>query len=288
MHEHHKETVVIYHGKCPDGFGGAYAAWKKFGDTVEYIPLTYGKPRPEHMERRNIYFIDLCLGKAEMDSLASTAQSFVVLDHHEGIREVAASFPGVFDSNRSGATIAWKYFHPDTPTPKLICHLEDYDLFRFALPDTKAVNAYLSLEPYDFGRWDEIARMLEDSSARVEILAKGNVYAEHTDKLVQHVAANADLVNFEGYTVYFSGTGVQALTDFVGNFLARKHPPFALVAHPTADGLRVSIRGDGSIDVAEIARRFGGNGHPDAAAFRLAWNTSVPWKEVKEHEDPRH
>ena len=42
-----ERTIVAYHGNCPDGFGGAYAAWKKFGDTAEYLPLSYGKPVPE-------------------------------------------------------------------------------------------------------------------------------------------------------------------------------------------------------------------------------------------------
>ncbi len=285
---HHQQTVIIYHGRCPDGFGGAYAAWKKYGDTAEYIPAQYGKPSPEHMDGRQLFFVDFCYGKEQMDQLASVASSLTVLDHHEGVRDVATTFPGVFDSDRSGATIAWNYFHPDTPIPKLVAHLEDYDLFRFALLDTKAVNAYLSLEPYDFERWDEIARMLEDSSARTEILERGRIYAEHSDKLIEHLAANADLVEFEGYTVYFTGTGVQAFTDFVGNLLARKHPPFALVARPSANGLSVSMRGDGSVDVAEIARRFGGNGHPSAAAFRLTWDTPVPWKLAPKDENPRH
>ncbi len=285
---HHQQTVIIYHGKCPDGFGGAYAAWKKFGDTAEYIPASYGKPSPEHMDGRELYFVDFCYGKEQMDQLASVASSLTVLDHHEGVRNVATTFPGVFDSDRSGATIAWNYFHPDTPIPKLVAHLEDYDLFRFALPDTKAVNAYLSLEPYTFERWDEIARELEDPATRTKILDVGTIYAEHTDKLVEHIAANADLVEFEGYTVYFTGTGVQAMTDFVGNLLARKHPPFALVARPSAKGLSVSLRGDGSVDVAEIARRFGGNGHPSAAAFRLDWGTPVPWKVAPEDEDTGH
>ena len=32
-----KKIVVIYHDQCRDGFGAAYAAWKKFGDDASYI-----------------------------------------------------------------------------------------------------------------------------------------------------------------------------------------------------------------------------------------------------------
>jgi len=43
MNEVNKEIVVLYHANCLDGFGAAYAAWKKFGDTADYIPVQYGE-----------------------------------------------------------------------------------------------------------------------------------------------------------------------------------------------------------------------------------------------------
>ncbi len=285
---HHQQTVIIYHGKCPDGFGGAYAVWKKFGDTVEYIPSSYDRPIPEHMDGRDLIFVDFCYEKKHMDQLAAVAKSITVLDHHEGVRDVATKYPGVFDTNHSGATIAWTYFHPNAPTPKLLTHLEDYDLFRFALPDTKAVNAYLLLEPYDFEHWDEIVRMLEDPETRGKLLERGAIYAEHSDKLIEKAVESADLIEFEGYIVYMSGAGIRAFSDYIGHALAIKHPPFALMVRPVDDGLNISIRGDGSVDVAEIARRFGGNGHTSAAGFRIPWNTQIPWKPAPKDEDTSH
>ncbi len=283
----HEHTVIIYHGKCPDGFGGAYAAWKKFGDSAEYIPMQYGKPIPEHMSGRDIYFVDFCYERERMDELAKVAKSITVLDHHEGVRDVAITFPGIFDPSHSGATIAWAYFHPNEPQPFLFEYLEDYDLFKHALPETKALNAYLTLEPYDFEGWDELAKALEDPQERTKLLERGRVYAEHTDKLIKHIAASADLVEFEGHTVYLSSTVLQAFTDYLGHELATMHPPFALMVRPVADGLRVSLRGDGSIDVAELARRYGGNGHTSAAAFRLPWGAPIPWKPVPKDESTR-
>lgn len=274
----HEQKVIIYHGKCPDGFGGAYAAWKKFGDSVEYIPLQYSKPVPEHMEGRDLVFIDFCFDKEKMDALAEVARSITVLDHHEGVRDVATSFPGVFDSSRSGATIAWEYFHPKEPAPFLFEYLEDYDLYRFELPDTKALNAYLTLEPYEFERWDDIVSQLEQPESRAKLLERGRVYAEHMDKLIEHIGASADLVEFEGHTVYLSGTVLQAISDHLGHILAEKQPPLALMVRPVADGLRVSIRGNGDADVAEMARKYGGNGHPKSAAFFIPWGQPVPWK----------
>src|SRR3989338_9515798 len=47
------KTAILYHANCPDGFGGAYAAWKKFGDSAEYIPVKHGKPIPENLTARS-------------------------------------------------------------------------------------------------------------------------------------------------------------------------------------------------------------------------------------------
>src|SRR5688572_27366216 len=116
----HKQIAVLYHGGCPDGFGGAYAAWKKFGDTADYIPVQYGKPVPNHLEGNDVYFVDFCYPNEIMQPIIASAHSVTVLDHHLGNKANVESMPTfVFDETRSGATIAWSYFHPDTPVPTL-------------------------------------------------------------------------------------------------------------------------------------------------------------------------
>src|SRR4051812_39919236 len=107
------KTAVFYHGDCPDGFGGAYAAWKKFGDEAEYIPLKHGKPFASDVTGKDVYFIDFCYPKEAMEKIAAEAGSFTILDHHEGVADVVKALPNfVYDASRSGASIAWAYFHP--------------------------------------------------------------------------------------------------------------------------------------------------------------------------------
>ncbi len=278
-------TLILYHASCPDGFGGAYAAWKKFGDAAEYIPMQYGNPIPEHMDGRELYFVDFCFEREQMDAIAAVAQSVTVLDHHEGVRAVATSFPGVFDSSRSGATITWGYFHPEKSAPYLFRYLEDYDLFRFSLPGTKELNAYLTLQPYEFDYWDTMVNDFENAVSREEILERGRLYAEHMDKLIKSIGSRAKLVEFEGHTVYFSSTVLQAITDYLGHELAQKQPPFAMMVRAAVDGVRVSLRSNGTFDVANVARKYGGNGPPGAAAFSIPWGAPIPWKATPEKKD---
>ncbi len=281
---------VFYHGSCPDGFGGAYAAWKKFGDSAQYIPLSRGDDELPDVTGAEVYFIDFVYEKERMDEIAAKAKSLVALDHHAGVREVTESFPGsIFDNDRSGATLAWHYFHPESLTPRLLSFVEDDDLFLFTLPDTRAVISYMSVQPYTFEFWDEVARMLDDSHESETFLLKTRIYAEYFELLADLSVRHAKLVEFEGHQVYFATAHpFKPMKSLVGNLLAKKQGPFALVVAAHPKGFGVSIRGDGSIDVSLIAQKYGGNGHASSSGFLVPAGGEMPWTIVEEpDENPR-
>ncbi|MEK7114353.1 MAG: hypothetical protein AAB850_02275 [Patescibacteria group bacterium] len=286
MHEHHKEIAVLYHGGCPDGFGGAYAAWKKFGDTAEYIPVKHGRPVPEGLEGRKLYFVDFCYPQEIMDNIVKTVTSVVVLDHHLGNRDVVENISEhIFDEKRSGATIAWSYFHPDIPIPLLLKYVEDGDLYAFKLPDSRAVIAYTYAQPFHFDVWDMLAEKLENAAERSFLVERGKIYAEYLAILVEQLSNKATLVSFEGFECYLT-TAPDMFASDVGNRLARIKPPVGIAVNFHGDVMNVSLRSDPSVDVSAIARKYGGNGHPQASAFRLKWGDPLPWTILKEHENP--
>ncbi len=282
-------TVVFYHKGCPDGFGGAYAAWKKFGDAAEYVALARGGEPLQDVTGADVYFIDFILPQEEMDAVRAQAARLVALDHHAGVREVTESMPEfVFDNDRSGASIAWGYFHPETALPRLLAYVEDDDLFRFTLPDTRPVVSYLTTQPFTFESWDEIAALLESPAEAEPFLAKLRTYSEYFEILADLAVEHAKLVSFEGYEIYFATAHpMKPMKSLVGNLLARKHGPFALVVSAHPKGYGVSIRGDGSVDVSAIARKYGGNGHKDSSGFLIPAGTPVPWTLVETDEDTR-
>lgn len=279
-----ERTVILYHGGCPDGFGGAYAAWKKFGDAAEYIPLRHQKPAPEGLADAHLYFIDFCFPKDQMDELEKIAGSLTVLDHHEGVRTIVESMPEhVYDVARSGATIAWSYFHLDIPVPLFLKYVQDGDLYKFELDESRPLLAYLYSYPFEFGIWDTLCAEVEDDAKRAEMVRRGEVFKEHSDALIRNLAERAKLVRFEGYECYFVSS-ISALTSDLGNFLARKQGPMALAVQARPDGIRVSLRGDGSVDVAKIAQKYGGNGHPNSSAFSLPWGAPLPWEKIEDED----
>lgn len=280
-----KDIVVIYHKKCPDGFGAAYAAWKKFGDKAQYIEMGYRGDLPEGLEGKEVYILDFALEQpGAMDHLTKIAKRVVALDHHESSKELTEKAADhVFDMDRSGATIAWKYFHPDEPMPRLMMYLEDGDLYRNSLPETEEVFAYLVVQPDDFHVWDSIVHALDDDTERAALLAKATAYNEYFEQLCQISVEAAKKVRFEGHECYFATTSPSiTLRSRVAHELYMKLPPFALIVRAHPDGYGVSIRGNGTVDVAKIAAKFGGGGHPGSAGFFIPYGSVLPWVEVED------
>lgn len=286
-----KKIVIIYHKRCPDGFGAAYAAWKKYSDMAEYVPAGYGDPLPENLEGREVFLVDFCYDlPGEIEHLKKITKRLVILDHHESARDKVMSVPEhVFDAKRSGATIAWSYFHPDTPVPRLLTHLEDGDLYKYELPDTRDVFSYITAQPDDFKVWDRIAQALDSEKSNKRLLETAREYTKYFETLGQLSIEAAKKVRFEGYECYFATT-LPSITmrSYVAHELYLKLPPIALVVTAHPDGFGVSIRSDGTVNVAEIAEKYNGGGHPGSAGFFIRNGTEMPWVEIEEHENSRH
>ena len=42
--------------------------------------------------------------------------------------------------------------------------------------------------------------------------------------------------------------------------------------------IHVSLRGDGKINLSELAKKYGGGGHKAAAGFAVEGNINFPWQ----------
>jgi len=278
-----KQIVVLYHRKCPDGFGAAYAAWKKFGDMAEYIPVSYGDSIAEGLEGREVFMLDFCYElPGEIERLVATTKRLVIIDHHGSAKQLVESVPEhVFDVAHSGATLAWSYFHPETVSPLLLEYIEDHDLYRHQLPQSEEMATYISIQPRTFETWEKLVQKFDQPASRVNILKTASFYSEYFNALVEMSANEAKKVRFEGYECYFATTHA-AMRSQVADALYTKFPPIALVVSAHPDGFGVSIRSDGSVDVSKIAEKYGGGGHPASSGFFIRNGTDMPWVEVED------
>ncbi|KKP97901.1 MAG: Phosphoesterase, DHHA1 [Parcubacteria group bacterium GW2011_GWD2_38_12] len=273
-----EKIIIIYHGDCHDGFGGAFAAWKKFGDSAAYIPA-HDRAQPEiDITGKETYIIDFSYPKETLLELEQKAERLIVLDHHISAKEsVQAVREHIFDNNLSGAGIAWKYFHPETQIPRLLAYVQANDLWRFTLPHSREVGKFLSTVNFSFSDWEKLAQRFENENDLRSITEHGEIYCEYFDFICDDLVKQAELVEFDGHKV-LAVNAPRIFRSELGHKLALKHPPFAIVWGEHQGIWQFSLRGDGSIDLTEIAGRYGGGGHKNASAFRLPLDAPLPFK----------
>lgn len=293
--------TVFYHADCLDGFGAAYCAWRRFGEAAEFVPLHHGQPwTSERVVGRDVFVLDFSFPRASLEALAAQAKSTLLLDHHatpvrdwEGVLDddpqtgcrqyvdSALALTVAFDMARSGARLAWDHFFSQQAMPWAIALIEDLDLWRFAYPETRAFGRALRLRPFSFDTWERIfaASGLVGDAARSEaferLMVEGGAiesfFAVEVERLAA-AAASVKLPDPDGREV--GGYAVNASAIFsseLGDALAARGGGFGMVWQVVPDGrVKTSLRSRGEVDVARIAERFGGGGHPRAAGFSLS------------------
>lgn len=277
-----KDIVVIYHGQCKDGFGAAYAAWKKFHDTASYIPRKTQTEIPEGLTGKEIYILDYSYPKETLEALISANRSVMVIDHHETAREAVTSLPGnVFDLSHSGAVLAWNHFHPGTQTPRLLLYVEDQDLWKNQLPKTRAFGAALGEAPFTFEAWDHLAETLEDEASLAGFIATGETIARFEEGLIERLLAFKEKVSFEGQSMYAINCS-RLYRSILGHKLATQNEReggigMAIVYYHYEGAFHCSLRSNGEVDVRAIAEKFGGGGHKNAASFEVRDAAHLPF-----------
>lgn len=255
-------TICIYHGNCPDGFGAAYAVWKRFGDEVEYYPATHGGLPPDVADR-DVIMVDFSYRRSVLLQMLSVCNSMIILDHHKTAQADLAELDHpklttVFDMDRSGAIITWDHYHPDTKIPTLLQHIQDRDLWQWKLSASRAVLTALDTHPHKFEVWDNL---WVDELANV-----GKHMLVYYQYMIDDMKSSADLMQLDGHTVPIINAPYFMASD-LGNILAQGHP-FAVIYSVDAAGVRYSLRSaEGGMDVSEIAKSHGGGGHFHAAGF---------------------
>ncbi len=277
-----KDIVILYHAECNDGFGAAWAAWKKFGDEADYIPVYYHKSPPQGLENKEVYTLDFTYSKEIMEKLLKETKRLTSVDHHITQKEaIKLTYQYSYSTKNSGSVLTWKYFHSDKPVPKLLLFIEDIDIWKWEYPETERILSALSLYNLDFIVWDKIASDLENDEKLKDYLSKGEVIVVFRKKVIDDLASHAQKVEFEGYKVYSANTP-SWFRDGVAAILREKHPPFSVIWRQDSDTIHVSLRSLGDFDVSEIAQKYGGGGHKNAAGFSFPAGQPFPWKIIKE------
>lgn len=277
-----KKIVILYHKNCSsgDGFGAAWAAWKKFGSRAQYIGVNHNEKLPENLAKKEVYMVDFTYPIAEMRQLLKICKRVIALDHHTSSKEATMlAHDYRYSLHHSGATLAWSYFFPNKKIPQLLHYLEDTDLWKFKMRYTNEIIASIHAYDRDFNIWSKLAKELEKPNTRESHIECGRAILQYQKQLIKKAIDDAEEVSFLNHKVLASNSSV--LRDEIGNRLARKKKPFTIIWRKANGLILVSLRSIPSFNVSKIATRFGGGGHKNAAAFIISGDKPFPWKVIK-------
>lgn len=295
-----KPDVCIYHFPCDDGFASAWVARKKWPDII-LAPTNYGLPFPDvDIRNKNVLIADFSYKSDVLSDMAARAKSIIIIDHHKtaatdlkdfavemcgSAKFVASDIEGMlrdfaeldrpaiaarFDMERSGAALTWEFCFPGDDQPLLLKHIEDRDLWRMALPDTRKISLLLRSYAYDFDIWTRLCAA--DTHSIANMMADACSIERFYDQKLAEMIPTATLKTIGKWDGVPVAHAPYAFASDLAHELLQKYPeaPFAAVVVDAYGGRTYSLRSDDSRqDVSEVARMFGGGGHRNAAGFRV-------------------
>jgi hypothetical protein len=284
---------VLEIGLLPDKYGLGAGVWKCANrPTIGLLPEKYGQHGWRELVKKGdeVWLVDFSYPAAELKEIESVAKRLVVLDHHASAEAaVRGCKEHAFDVNKSGARLAWEWFHGQEEAPFLVRYVEDRDLWKWELAGSREFNAGLRTWPLTVERYrlwvDGVGTESENRMAD-QMISAGKTVMRTNELLVEKLTASGrerwarflgaykapiwevSPPSEEGVPCVNSPT----LQSEVCEELLRKWrtAPFAAVWWDEGQMRIWSLRSrkDG-VDVSKIAEVYGGGGHRNAAGFTL-------------------
>lgn len=275
-----KRIAVLYHADCTDGFGAVWAAWKKFKDSAFYFAVPpNNRELPPKAAHTDLFTLDYSFPLDAVSRIREQVNSFTVIDHHETNKEAASVADNrLFDMAHSGAVLSWKFFHPAKPIPRLLRHVEDYDLWKFRLRHTREIAESLSLYDMNFKTWDKLIRDFEQGKEK-KYIEEGTTLLRLRDRRIGRLIGFGEDIVFDGHKALMVNSPFYV--SEIGHSIVKHGTPVALIWSRRGDKVMVSLRSDGtSVNVAKLAERYGGGGHAAAAGFTFKVKDFLKFKRI--------
>lgn len=282
-----KNIIVFYHENCLDGFASSYTANKKFKNKADYIPLSHTasgdgvlkakKIKINDLKDKQVYFIDFCPKEKELKSIQKVVKQLVVIDHHIGAKELVKSLEnGIFQDGVSGAYLASKYFFPKDKVSKFIEYISIGDIWTWKNEKLeREVLAYIRTISFDYKAFAKVEKDLEDKNKFIKAREIGKLLLENYSKMVDGQILKAKLINFDKYKVYAVNASSVFSSELGHKLAIKSKDKFSIVYYFENDKLKISLRGEGRVNLSELAKKYSGGGHFNAAGFSIEKKSEI-------------
>lgn len=300
------DTVVIAHGGCTDGCAAAWCftqigkieLWhdlteKEFGVICIYFTSERNFDNDIYMpdiSGKHVFIVDYSYDFVTLRKISKSAKSLSLYDHHdttmknydEYIKQLSLDLDlGIYmdaqiDLTMCGAEITWNALFGIHTKPWFMHHVKDRDLWLWSDPNSR----HFAEAFFDMGicidTFDKILNYNEDQ--REVFYQKGKNLGEFNSRMVEELCKKANLCEF-GHSYFVSALECHHMQSECGNILAENiKVDFAMIyRYNLKDKIwNISLRGRKGcpINLADVAKTFGGGGHPLAAGFEYKGDIS--------------
>lgn len=290
IHDRYSNTITM-----PEGT----ASW--------FIPINYNKPFPFDTIRpdEQIWIVDYSISSAEMERLLTITKDVTWIDHHKTAIETYKDFPhqirGVRKDGEAGCVLTWKYLHwwsgrgegeidlgrdgsEHYPVPLAIELVGDRDIWAWKFGDrTKYFHAGAQghdTSPSSEFWWKCIDREVDpavgpgNTTASLQGIDFFNKLMEDGRAIERYrhyfYKAYCDELSFpvdiDGHKAISMNVAHMGSEAFGGD---EAFKTYEILAPFYFDGKQFTVSlYSKTVDVSEIAKRYGGGGHKGAAGFQ--------------------
>lgn len=299
-------NIVLYHSGCFDGFACAFIVWyyykQKFGidiaNNISYIPCVHQNEVSEEfinkIKDKNVLMCDFSYNYDLLIKLIDVSESFMILDHHKtaeaNLKNISCSLK-IFDMKKSGCGITWDFFFPNSDMPAFLKHIQDRDIWSYAVPNTLEFITYFYQKNFDFELWESYI----DNTLVKKAVKIGGTWLNYQKKIIEETinsCASTIVHEIDNKHVTVAYCNVPYFKSDIGNKLFDKFPnadfscvwDFDLYRDQTLFSLRSTNE---RMDVSTIAKKIGGGGHRNASGIAVPKiNGNLPFpiiRKIKEN-----
>lgn len=278
-----KKLLCLYHIQDSDGWCSGAIVNKAFYKSymeLQFHGINYGYKMPwEKIDKdTKVVIVDYTPSAADMRTLTEVAGEVIWIDHHKVINlpEYAefSNLPGIRVIGSAGCELAWEYFMY-TKEPLIVHLLGRYDVWQHTpevLHFQYGLLSYIDLEKLNDPTTKLWSNLLDNSSGAQKAIAKIMAEGEHIYRVYKFLNnENSDQLAF---TVDFLGykavcINLARTNSLVFDSVLEGHD-ITIGFHRTKYGqwkFSLTNAHNTTIDVSEIAIKFGGGGHAGAGGF---------------------
>jgi len=290
----HNYDYIVYHDNCWDGATAAYIASLAYPDAKLY-PMQYGYKyeKLEFNDNSNILVVDFSFRPDDMIKLVLKHNYICVMDHHKTAIEdldrlrceltTDGKCDIYMDINRSGAMLAYDLLG-EVINQKLqsaeilklrwfVGKVQDRDLWIENSEYFEEFNAFMGLYPKTV---ENVGKILKEYIPN-NMIAHGKILLQYKLTLCEQHVKHARFIDVPDLGV--AGTifkcSCSGLVSDICSMLLKKYPdrPISIAQVDLEPGVILyQLRSTGNTDASAFAKKYGGGGHLNAAAFSIKAN----------------